>query len=185
VPLPFLTTEGAHEEHPPQPDAVRARRAGERWHRPYAVGPHRVATAAVLLVLTTYLLIASLVVDLAGNGARSVVLLCAAVLVTATALRLLRVGVWVSGDGLRVVTLMWTTTLGWDEIGSVRTAQQPVRWLAMPRTVQGQALLIHRVDGSEVPVVLTDRSPDFFGHTERFDVAADTIEDWAAVLRRA
>jgi hypothetical protein len=185
VPLPFLTTDGAHDELPPHPEALRAQRAGERWRRPYALGPHRVATAAVLLVLTTYLLVAGMVVELAGNGTRCAVLLGLAVLVVATALRLLRVGVWVSGDGLRLVTLFRTTTLPWDAVGAVRTAQQPVRWLSLPRTVQGQALVIHRADGSELPTLLTDRSPDFFGRTEPFDIAADTIEDWATLLRRA
>ncbi len=182
--LPFLTTDGAHDESSPHPDAHDTSRPGEQWRRPYRPGPWRVGMVALLLVLTTYLLVAAMIVEIAGDGARAAVLAVLAVLVTGLAGRLLRVGLWVSGDGLRLVSVFRTRTLAWDAVGSVRTAQQPVRWLSLPRTVQGQALLISPDHGDDLPVLLTDHSPDFLGRPESFDLAADAIEDWATLLRR-
>ncbi|MDI5965345.1 PH domain-containing protein [Streptomyces sp. SL13] len=160
------------------------RRLGRRWRRPYPLGPFRVGPAACLLVLVTYLLVAAFVDRLAGDSSATVSLLVGAVLLTAVALRMLRVGVWVSGDGLRTVRLLRTSTLPWDRVASVRTVQQPVRWLYLPRTVQGQALVVRRTDGAVLPVLLTDRCPDFLGRPERFDRAADAVEGWARLLRR-
>ncbi len=182
--LPFLTTDRVHEDGPPGPLADRPVPPGGRWRRPYGIGPGRVGAAALLLVLTAYLLISALVVELAGTGSRAAVLLVAAVLVTGLALRLLRVGLWVSGDGLRTVSLLRTRTLPWDRVGAVRTVQQPVRWLSLPRTVQGQALLVRAEPGGEMPTLLTDRSPDFLGRPEAFDVAASAVADWAELMRR-
>lgn len=184
MPLPFLTTDSARDQHAPRSGAATAPRAGEQWRRPYGLGSCRVATAALLLVLTTYLLVAAVIVDAAGSGSRAAVLTGLGVLVIAIAVRLLRVGVWVSGDGLRLVTLSRTRTLAWDRVAAVRTTQQPVRWLSLPRTVQGQALVVLGDNGDELPTPLTDRSPDFLGRPESFDIAADAIEDWATVLRR-
>jgi hypothetical protein len=65
---------------------------------------------------------------------------------------------------------------------SVRTAQQPVRVLGLPRSVQGQALVISRRNGPLRPI-MTDHNADFLGRAEAFDVAADALEGWAAELR--
>ncbi|PWI43632.1 hypothetical protein [Streptomyces sp. ICBB 8177] len=182
MPLSFLTSDAGQDERFATAD-VASRRAVEGWHRPYQLGPWRVATASLLLVLASYLLLAALVEGLAASGPGAVTLLVAGVVVIAVALRLLRVGVWVGAHGLRVTTLLRTNTVSWDGV-EVRTAQQPVRLLALPRTVQGQALVIRKAHGGELPTVLTDHSPDFLGRTESFDVAADAIEGWATDLRR-
>ncbi len=184
MPLPFLTAAGGHDENLTYDDGP-LRPVGERWQRPYPLGPWRVAIASLLLVLTAYVLFAAVIVEAAGSSSNAVVMLGSGVLVTAFTLRLLRVGVWVSGDGLRLVSLLRTTTLPWGEVGVVRTAQQPVRWLGLPRTVQGQALVVRRADGTELRTLLTDHNPDFLGRVETFDVAADAIEGWATDLRRA
>jgi hypothetical protein len=67
----------------------------------------------------------------------------------------------------------------------VRTVQQPVRWLGLPRTVQGQALLLERrgrtADGA--PLLMSTHNLDFLGRTEAFDRAADSVEAWADEYR--
>jgi hypothetical protein len=103
------------------------------------------------------------------------------VLLITVALRLLRVGVWVSKHGLRQSGLCYTVTLKWSEIAAVRTVQQPVKWLGLPRTLQGQALSVVRArNGEPLRVLLTDRSADFLTRREAFERAADIIEAWAA-----
>jgi hypothetical protein len=155
----------------------------DRWLRPYRPGPWRVGTAAIALVLASYLLFATLIMAAARNTSGAAVCLLAGVLVIAATLRLLRVGVWVSGRGLRQTSFFSTVTVPWRRVGSVRTAQQPVKVLGLPRTVQGQALIITRQGGEPLRVQLTDHNADFLGRVEAFDVAADAIEGWAAEQR--
>lgn len=171
--------------HPTTPRRSRQAPApdGRRWRRPYPIGPYRVGLAASLLVLVTYLLVAAGVEALAADRSGTVTMLVLAVVVTAVALRLLRVGIWISGAGLRTVGMLRTSTVPWDRIASVRTAQQPVRWLALPRTVQGQALEVRHADGAVLPVLLTDRCPDFLGRADRFERAAEAIRDWERSVR--
>jgi hypothetical protein len=134
-------------------------------------------------VLASYLLVAALIIALASGPGAAVRWLVVAVLLIVSALRLLRVGVWVRGHGLRQVRLFSTVTVPWHDIATVRTAQQPVRWLGLPRTVQGQALVVTRADGTALRPLLTDRSLDFVGRGEAFDIAADAIEARAAQMR--
>ncbi|MHA4817387.1 hypothetical protein ACXZ65_23825 [Streptomyces aculeolatus] len=189
MPLPFLTADrdfGDVAGDAPLPYADR-----DRWRRPYRPGPWRVLMAAVELLLASYLLFATVIMLLAGSVTGA--LTCAGVAVgfILAALRLLRVGVWVSAHGLRQVHLLHTVTLAWDEIAAVRTVQQPVKWLGLPRTVQGQALLVVPAarrrgrSGAAVPLrpLLTDNNADFLSRPEAFDRAADTVEAWATELR--
>ena len=77
-----------------------------------------------------------------------------------------------------------TTTVRWNRASAVRTVQQPVRWLGLPRTVQGQALVVVR-QGGEPLHLLTDHNADFLSRVEAFDRAADTVEAWGAEYRGA
>ena len=63
----------------------------------------------------------------------------------------------------------------------MRTVQQPVRWLGLPRTVQGQALVLVSGDrsGAEPTQLLTTHNADFLGRPDAFDRAADGVEVWA------
>jgi hypothetical protein len=160
------------------PHAVR-----DRWMRPYRPGPWRVAISALALMLASYLLFAALIMALAGGVSSAGVLLVVSVVVILAALRLLRVGVWLSGKGLRQVGYFVTVTIPWAKVGTVRTAQQPVRVLGLPLSLQGQALLITRRGGKQLKPALTDHNWDFLGRVEAFDIAADAIEGWAAELR--
>ncbi|GAA2636384.1 hypothetical protein [Streptomyces axinellae] len=196
MPLPFLTADRessvlAAQSVPP----LYADR--DLWRRPYRPGPWRVGGGALLLLLASYLLFSALIIIFAGATASGAVCAGAAALVIVLALRLLRAGIWVSSHGLRQVGLFRTKTLAWREIAALRTVQRPVRWLGMPRTVQGEALLLTAAgdgrasgrgtgDGADAHrVLLTNRNADFLSRTAAFDRAADVIESWAAESRTA
>ena len=179
MPLPFLTAdrtfESASESALPYDDR-------DRWRRPYRPGPWRVAVAALVLMVASFVLFASVLIALTGSASSAGVVLGAGLLVIAGALRLLRMGVWVSPRGLRQVGFLATRTVPWARVVSVRTAQQPVRWLGMPRTVQGQALTLARKDRApeHTPPLLTTHTLDFLNRPAAFNRAADMVEAWAA-----
>ncbi|WP_367320460.1 hypothetical protein [Streptomyces sp. HUAS ZL42] len=183
MPLPFLTADRAFEA---ADDAALPYDGPDRWRRPYRPGPWRVGVAALWLLLASYVLFAAVIIAVTGKVSEGGAVFGIALAVIACALRLLRVGVWVSARGLRHVGFFLTRTVPWDRIVAVRTAQQPVRWLGLPRTVQGQALTLVRKDraAEDVPPLLTTHNADFLGRFEAFDRAADTIEAWASEYRR-
>ncbi|HZG02894.1 MAG TPA: hypothetical protein VE546_04865 [Streptomyces sp.] len=182
MPLHFLTADGELDAAPS--DAPLPYEDRERWRRPYRPGPWRVGGAALLLLLASYLLLSALIIAVAGALTGAAGCASGAVLVIAYALRLLRVGVWVNARGIRQVGLFTTTTLAWEDVAAVRTVQQPVRWLGLPRTVQGQALLIEPRRREALRAVLTDHGADFLARPGAFDRAADVVEGWAAEHRR-
>ncbi|MFD9881996.1 PH domain-containing protein [Streptomyces alboflavus] len=184
MPLPFLTADRAFDEA--AHDAALPFDDRDRWRRPYRPGPWRVGAAAVLLLLASFVLVAAVIIAAAGALSGAAICVGLAVLVIAAALRLLRMGTWVSAQGLRRVGFLSTQTVPWAQVASVRTAQQPVRWLGLPRTVQGQALVLVRHDraAGERRLLLTDRNADFLARRAAFDRAADTVEVWADEYRR-
>ncbi|MCX4765406.1 hypothetical protein OG562_31405 [Streptomyces sp. NBC_01275] len=183
MPLPFLTADRAFEA---ADDVALPFDDRERWRRPYRPGPWRVAVAALALLLASYVLFAAVIIALTGSLSEGGVVFGVSVLVIVAALRLLRMGVWVSTRGLRHVGFLRTRTTPWDRVTAVRTVQQPVRWLGLPRTVQGQALTLVRQDRAAQggAALLTTHGADFLGRAEAFDRAADSIEAWAAENRR-
>ncbi|MFF9167595.1 MULTISPECIES: hypothetical protein [unclassified Streptomyces] len=184
MPLPFLTADRADDAEAAD-DLALPHDDRDRWRRPYRPGPWRVAAAALWLLLASYVLSAAVIIALAGTAAGAAAVFGAALLIVAGALRLLRMGVWVSARGLRQVGFFVTRTVPWERVGSVRTVQQPVRWLGLPRTVQGQALVLVRGGrAGEAVALLTTHSADFLARAEAFDRAADAVEAWAAENRR-
>ncbi|MFR9727469.1 hypothetical protein ACL02R_29530 [Streptomyces sp. MS19] len=181
MPLHFLTAD--RESDRDAPDTPLVHSGLDFWRRPYRLGPWRVAVAAVMLLLAAYILISALVIAMAGPPSGASATVCVALVVIALALRILRIGIWVSPRGLRRVGLLTTRTLRWREVARVSTVQQPVKWLGLPRSVQGQALHIERRRGEPLPTLLTDHSADFLGRSASFDRAADTVEAWAAEHR--
>lgn len=177
MPLTFLAAGHSHDEQ--RAAAVLPHDAPDQWVRPYRPGPYRVAGAAMLLMLSSYLLFAALVVGLSGELTGAGITLAGAAVVIGFTLRVLRVGIWVSDQGVRQVSLLRTVTVPWEQTASVRTSQQPVRWLGLPRTLQGQAVLVTRADGQVLRPLLTSHNADFLGRGEAFDMAADRVEDWA------
>ncbi|WP_330460172.1 hypothetical protein OIB37_26855 [Streptomyces sp. NBC_00820] len=183
MPLPFLTAdrtfEVAAESSLPYDDR-------DRWRRPYRPGPWRVGGAALVLLLSSFVLFAGVLRALTGSAASAGVVLGFALAILAGALRMLRMGAWVSAHGLRQVSFLVTRTVPWQRVAAVRTAQQPVRWLGLPRTVQGQALTYVRRDRSsqDTTPLLTTHGLDFLNRPAAFDRAADTVEAWAAEYGR-
>lgn len=182
MPLPFLTADHDPVAPPasagdhPLPHEDRSRR-----RRPYRLGPWRVAASAFTLLLASYVLISAVIIAMAGQTSGALTFAGVAALMILTALRLLRVGVWVNEDGLRQAGLLYTVTLPWSAVAAVRTVQQPVKYLGLPRTVQGQALQVVRArGGAPLRSLLTTHNADFLNRPEAFDRAADVIEGWWA-----
>lgn len=184
MPLPFLTADRAFDT---ADDVALPYDDRDRWRRPYRPGPWRVGAAALLLLLASFVLFAAVIIAATATPASAGTVFAVALVVVACALRLLRMGVWVSSRGLRHVAFVSTRTTSWEQVVSVRTVQQPVRWLGLPRTVQGQALILARRGRSaeSLPSLLTSHNADFLGRDQlAFDRAADTVEAWAAEYRR-
>ncbi|AOP49471.1 PH domain-containing protein [Streptomyces lydicus] len=179
MPLPFLTADRDLDDRAAETPAL-PHDEPDHWRRPYRPGPWRVGAAAVLLLLASFVLLSAMIIAMAGSlpGAGACALI--GVLLTALAVRLVRVGVWVSAQGLRQVNLLRTTTTPWNALASVRTLQQPVRWLGLPRTVQGQALIVERAQGAPLRPLITDHSGDFLARPESFEQATDVLEAWAS-----
>ncbi|MEN8656382.1 hypothetical protein ABCR94_38865 [Streptomyces sp. 21So2-11] len=185
MPLPFLTADRVFEAPGETAgDVALPFDDHDQWRRPYRPGPWRVGAAALLLLLASFVLLAAMIIAFASALPGAGICLGIAVVVIACALRLLRVGAWVSRHGLRRVGFFLTTTVAWDRASTVRTVQQPVRWLGLPRAVQGQALVVVR-PGGEPLQLLTDHNADFLSRVEAFDRAADTVEAWSDEYRTA
>ncbi|MDI3420739.1 hypothetical protein [Streptomyces luteolus] len=184
MPLPFLTADRAFDEA--ADDVALPYDDRDTWRRPYRPGPWRVAAAALLLLLASYVLFAAVIIAVAGETPGAMACGAGASLVIAAAVRMLRVGTWVSARGLRQVGFLRTRTVAWARVAAVRTTQQPVRWLGLPRTVQGQALVLVVQDGEALAApLLTDRNADFLSRSEAFERAADAVEAWADEYRAA
>ncbi|MEU0276501.1 hypothetical protein [Streptomyces sp. NPDC006307] len=139
MPLPFLTADRAFDT---SEDVALPYEDHDQWRRPYRPGPWRVGAAALALLLASFVLLATMIIAFAGALPGAAVCLGVAALVIGAALRLLRMGAWVSREGVRRVGFFRTETVPWARVSVVRTVQQPVRWLGLPRTVQGQALVL-------------------------------------------
>ncbi|MFI5758888.1 hypothetical protein [Streptomyces sp. NPDC051569] len=182
MPLPFLTADRAFDAT--SEDVALPFNDHDHWRRPYRPGPWRVAAAALLLLLASFVLLATVIIAAAGDLPGATGCLAVAAVAIAVALRILRAGTWVSRHGVRRVGLFRTVTVPWERTTAVRTVQQPVRWLGLPRTVQGQALLLERRKGEKL-ALLTDHNADFLSRSEAFDRAADTMEAWGEEYSRA
>ncbi|GAU70011.1 hypothetical protein SSP35_16_00050 [Streptomyces sp. NBRC 110611] len=182
MPLPFLTADRELADRAAESAALPYDEP-DHWRRPYRPGPWRVGAAAVFLLLASFVLLSAMIIAMAGSPPGALTVAAVGALAIAFALRLLRVGVWVSAQGLRQVHLLRTTTEPWHAIASVRTRQQPVRWLGLPRTVQGQALIVERRQGAPLRALVTDHSGDFLTRPAAFERATDVLEAWAAEYR--
>ncbi|MFC8104387.1 hypothetical protein [Streptomyces sp. NPDC057363] len=183
MPLSFLTADRAFDT---TDDVALPHDDRDLWRRPYRPGPWRVGVAALVLLLASFVLFSAIIIAATDSLSAAGVVFGVAVVMIACALRLLRMGAWVSAHGVRHVSFFSTRTMTWQQVASVRTVQQPVRWLGLPRTVQGQALLLVRQGRSTEtgPALLTTHNADFLGRDEAFDRAADAVEAWAGEYRR-
>ncbi|MFI7235162.1 hypothetical protein [Streptomyces cyaneofuscatus] len=181
MPLPFLTADRAFDAS--AEDVALPFDDHDSWRRPYRPGPWRVAAAAGQLLLASFVLLAAMIIAFTGAPSGALVCLLLAGALIVAALRLLRVGAWVSRHGVRRVGFFRTTTVAWGATASVRTVQQPVKWLGLPRTVQGQALIVVRQNGETLPPLASDHNADFLARKEAFERATDAVEAWADEYR--
>ncbi|MEU6106461.1 hypothetical protein [Streptomyces flaveolus] len=183
MPLPFLTADRAFDA---VEDVALPYDDRDQWRRPYRPGPWRVGVAALTLLLASFVLFAAVIIAVTDSPSSAGLVFGFALVMIVCALRLLRMGVWVSARGVRQVGFFTTRTVAWQQVAGLRTVQQPVRWLGLPRTVQGQALLLVRQgrSGDAAPVLMTSHNADFLARPEAFDRAADTVEAWADEYRR-
>lgn len=95
MPLPFLTADRAFDAS--AEDVALPFDDHDSWRRPYRPGPWRVAAAAGLLLLASFILFAGMIIAFAGAlpGAGACVALALAIILCA--LRMLRIGAWVCG----------------------------------------------------------------------------------------
>ncbi|MFD5870342.1 hypothetical protein [Streptomyces sp. NPDC060322] len=181
MPLPFLTADRVFDAD--AEDIALPFDDHDSWRRPYRPGPWRVAAAATLLLLASFVLLAAMIITFAGSLSSAGLCFVLAAVVIVCALRLLRVGAWVSRHGVRRVGFFRTTTVRWADATAVRTVQQPVKWLGLPRTVQGQALVVVRKGGQPLAPLVTDHNADFLARAEAFERATDSIEAWGDEYR--
>ncbi|MET8579204.1 hypothetical protein [Streptomyces sp. NPDC005012] len=188
MPLPFLTADRAFDGE--TEDVVLPHHDRQRWRRPYRPGPWRVGLAALVLLLASFVLVAAMIIAATTSVTAAWIWFGLAVLMIAAALRGLRIGVWVSSAGLRHVAFLTTRTTPWARVGTLRVVQQPVRWMGLPRTVQGQGLVLEARSGrsagapADGPVVLlSTHGADFLNRPAAFDRASDTVEAWADEYR--
>jgi hypothetical protein len=160
-----------------------------RWVRPYRPGPFRLA---VCLMIVVVLLFATMVSMIAAYGSASVLelglrgVIAAAVyggLVWAV-FRAYLSGVWVTDESVRVVRPLSTRAWPWRDIADVRSVPGSTRLLGTPVRVDGHAVVLVLSDGSDVETPLSDRSGDFLGRSEAYDMAATAIEGWLEQHRR-
>ncbi|MBB5116607.1 membrane protein [Streptomyces eurocidicus] len=184
MPLPFLTA-ARDDAAPagPAPEVVLPYEDRARRRRPYRIGPWRVGGAALVLLLASCVLFSALIIAVAGSLPAAGICVAVAALLIAAAVRLVHVGVWLSPEGLRQVRLLSSTVVPWADVAGVRTVQQPVRRLGLPRTVRGQALVVARGRGEPVVTVVTDQGADFLGRPERFAGAVAAVERRVAEFR--
>ncbi|UNO39633.1 PH domain-containing protein [Streptomyces sp. MST-110588] len=180
MPLPFLTADHDTTDGRGGETAALPHDGPDHWRRPYRPGSWRVGAASLLLLLAAFVLLSATVIALAGAPATAALVTGAGLFLVAFTARMLRVGVWVSAYGLRQVEPLRTTTLAWSQVAAVRTERRPVRWLGLPRTVRGRALIVQRADGGSLRPLLTDHSGDFLARPEAFDRAADVLAVWVA-----
>ncbi|HEY8978204.1 MAG TPA: hypothetical protein VIU15_01320 [Streptomyces sp.] len=183
MPLPFLTADRTFDQvNPPDAEALPFVDR-ERWRRPYRPGPWRVGVAAVWLLVSSFVLFAAVLIALTDSVPEALAVFVTASAVIACAVRLLRMGVWVSARGLRHVGFLVTRTVAWSDVSGVRTVRQPVRWLGLPRSVRGQALVLERRGVEGTAVLLTSHNGDFLARGEAFARASATVEAWVAENR--
>ncbi|GHC71743.1 hypothetical protein [Streptomyces cinnamoneus] len=193
MPLPFLTADrdGAATDVATGTAVSPPREAPEdmyesrhlRWRRPYHPGPLRVGGTAVVLLLAACVLFSGVIIALAGSLPGAGICVAVAALLITIAFRLVRTGIWVGPKGLRQLSLLSGTTLSWADVAGVRTVQQPVRLLGLPRTVQGQVLVVERTQGKALPALVSDQGADFLGRPRAFAETALAVEDEVAEFK--
>jgi hypothetical protein len=160
-----------------------------KWLRPYRPGPVRVALCLVLLFGLLYATMVSLLAvygsaSIAELVVRTVLAAVTYLAVVTVAVRAYLSGVWVTDHGVRVLRPRSTRSWTWEEVADVRSVPGSTGLAGTPVRVLGHRLVLVLGDGSEVQTPVTDRSPDFLGRAEAYDMAASAVEGWFEQHRR-
>lgn len=160
-----------------------------RWLRPYRPGPYRVAVCLFLLALLMYATMVSLLAVYGSGGIPELGLriIIAGVVYAGLVLAAVRAflsGVWVTDAGVRVVRPLSTRVWTWADIADVRSVPGPTRLLGTPVRVGGNSVFLVLSDGTDVETPLADRSADFLGRAEAYDMASSAVEGWLEQNRR-
>lgn len=162
-----------------------------RWLRPYRPGVIRVATSLLLLAALGLVLQVSLLTTFHAPSGVDLVVRLVVTLVLLLGLgtlfsRCYLSGVWVTDHKVRVLRPLSTRAWRWDEVADVRSVAGVTRVLGTPVALRGHTVVLVLRDGSDVVTPLNDRSPDFIGRSEAYDMAAGAVEGWfeAATRRR-
>lgn len=154
-----------------------------RWLRPYRPGIIRVATALLLLALLCLVVQVSLLTTFKAPDAATMAIRIVVTVVLLVGLgivfsRCYLSGVWVTDHKVRVLRPLSTRVWTWQEIADVRSVSGPTRVLGSPVAVGGRCVVLVLADGSDVVTPVSDRSPDFLGRSEAYDMAAGAVEGW-------
>jgi len=174
-------------ERPPGP--VDDAYVQSRWVRPYRPGPFRVAFCLTVLTLLTYLTVGGLLAILGSPGyadlaARSAIAAATFALLVLAFTRGFLGGVWVTDYGIRVLRPFSTRAWPWSEVADIRSVPGAAKLLGTPLRVRGHTVVVVLRDGSDVETPITDRSPDFLGRAEAFDMASGAVEGWLVQSHR-
>jgi hypothetical protein len=160
-----------------------------RWVRPYRPGPFRLAACLAIVVVLLFATMVSLIAAYGSGsvlelGLRGVIAALVYVGLVWTVFRAYLSGVWVTDEGVRVVRPWSTRAWRWGDIADVRSVPGSTRLLGTPVRVDGHVVVLVFSDGSDVETPLTDRSGDFLGRPEAYDMAATAVEGWLEQHRR-
>ncbi|GLW32111.1 hypothetical protein Areg01_50500 [Actinoplanes regularis] len=135
-------------------------RVADNWVRPYEPGSGRwlvIAWEAFALAMLSWATVRQF--DLIGHGVRVVAGLLAAVW-TVGAWRILRLGVYVSPEGVLIRGLLRSRVMSWREIAGVRLHRATHR-LGPWRIESGNTVLLERLNGGTVYTELWEKGLDF------------------------
>ena len=148
----------------------------DSWIRPYSPGPGRWIVIGWEAVALGFLAWSSVdQFDLSGHGIRLLACGIAAAWVIA-AERILQMGAYVSGNGLRICGLLRSRTVRWDQIQNVRLHQATHR-LGSWEIESGTTVLIERRDGSTVNTELWAQGVDFHSRPTVFRAVYHELRD--------
>lgn len=181
----------ADREHRPLLGPLYPRRAPEpvdadarqtRWVRVPNRGPWRLALLIPVtlgwLSIAIPALMAIASVRSLGELAVVLLILCAiGVPVSAVLVRAWVAGTYVRDSGVKVSTILRTTSVPWDSITAVRVTVGTVPWCGTPLRVPGERVVLDTREGP-IPTTLTSASSDLWLRPQAWHAARDRLLVW-------
>lgn len=155
-----------------------------KWVRIYRPGPWRTAGFIVMVFLTSWLAIMTI---LAVAVAQTLVAKVIGLLLVGIpmfisgwlTIRMAESGVYVNDRQVRVTSLTGVVVVPWQEVVDVQRVVGPQALLGVALFYRpGERVGLVLNDGDRIRTPLTSHSPDFAGRAEAFDMAAMRLERW-------